>query len=240
MKGAKEINASDAKKRKASRVLSVGLNIPEGDAYNAINNVRLCTHGDNQNFFNVFGNYNGVKGEDLYNKMSVVYNKLNFAPNNVPSWRLIANPSLVKAVSLDGTGHGAEGKKKFKPVTEKQRSAPALSTKEVSINFRTGEYLLDENSKYIIDREFTEIAKAFGNARVRIEGNTDNVGSYSSNRSLSLRRAQSVASYLQSEHGMQKNRFIIVGNGPDKPIASNDTKRGKAKNRRTDFELVTE
>jgi len=37
---------------------------------------------------------------------------------------------------------------------------------------------------------------------------------------------------------MPKNRFVIVGNGPDKPVASNNTEAGKAKNRRTDFELI--
>ena len=94
-------------------------------------------------------------------------------------------------------------------------------------------------SKYIIDKEFVEIAKVF-NSRIRIEGNTDNVGSAKTNKSLSLRRANAVANYLITEHGMPRNRFIIVGNGPDKPVASNDTEKGRAKNRRTDFELISE
>ena len=110
----------------------------------------------------------------------------------------------------------------------------------MSISFRTGEHTLDENAKYIIDKEFVEIAKAFANARVRIEGNTDNVGSRSSNVALSERRARSVANYLIKEHGMSPNRLIIVGNGPDKPLASNNTDEGRAQNRRTDFQLVRE
>jgi outer membrane protein OmpA-like peptidoglycan-associated protein len=39
---------------------------------------------------------------------------------------------------------------------------------------------------------------------------------------------------------MPRNRFIIIGNGSDNPVASNDTEDGKAKNRRTDFEIVGE
>jgi len=78
------------------------------------------------------------------------------------------------------------------------------------------------------------------NSRIRIEGNTDNVGSVASNKALSLKRANAVANYLITEHGMPRNRFIIVGNGPDKPIASNNTEAGRAKNRRTDFELIAE
>ena len=116
----------------------------------------------------------------------------------------------------------------------------AIATKRVSINFRTGEHQLDENAKYIIDQEFVEIAKAFANARIRIEGNTDNVGSRNSNKVLSQKRAESVRDYLVREHRMPKNRFIVIGNGPDKPVASNDNESGRAKNRRTDFELVRE
>jgi len=97
---------------------------------------------------------------------------------------------------------------------------------------------LDENSKYIIDNEFVDIAKAFSNSRIRIEGNTDNTGSAATNKALSLKRAQSVADYLVSTYNMPRNRFIVVGNGPDKPVADNSTASGKAKNRRTDFELV--
>ena len=108
----------------------------------------------------------------------------------------------------------------------------------MSISFRTGEHTLDENAKYIIDREFVDIAKAFGNARIRIEGNTDDRGSRATNVKLSEMRAQSVANYLTREHNMSPNRFIVIGNGPDKPVADNNTEEGRAKNRRTDFQLV--
>ena len=38
--------------------------------------------------------------------------------------------------------------------------------------------------------------------------------------------------------GFERNKFEVVGNGPDKPVASNDTDEGRAKNRRTDFEVI--
>ena len=55
---------------------------------------------------------------------------------------------------------------------------------------------------------------------------------------LSKKRAQSVVDYLIGTYQMPRNRFIVVGNGPDKPIASNNSDAGRAQNRRTDFELV--
>ena len=75
--------------------------------------------------------------------------------------------------------------------------------------------------------------------RIRIEGNTDITGSRDLNVKLSKERAQAVADYLVSEYNFDPNRFVIVGNGPDKPIASNDTEAGRAKNRRTDFEFLS-
>ena len=224
---------------KAVRILSEGLNIPENDARVAINNVRLATHGDNLNFFGLNTNYKGVNGENLYRRMTDEYSKLGFVEGNIPSWRAISYPNLARSANLTGDIHQAEAGKKFTKVTDKEgEEKEAIATKQLSINFRTGEYQLDENAKYIIDKEFVEIAKAFANSRIRIEGNTDDVGSRNSNIVLSKKRAQSVANYLSREHNMDRNRFIVIGNGPDKPVASNNTTAGKAKNRRTDFELV--
>jgi len=47
-----------------------------------------------------------------------------------------------------------------------------------------------------------------------------------------------VADYLVSKYGFDSHRFVVVGNGPRKPVASNDTESGRARNRRTDFELL--
>ncbi len=241
MRGAAEINSNPGNKEKAAKILSEGLGIPQADAIAAINNVRLVNHGDNMNFFGLNTNFKGVKGEDLYRRMTNEYQQLGFA-KEAPGWRSVQFPAFVQATEgkLSGAEHAAEGVKKFTEATDADREKAAIATKPVSINFRSGEFRLDENAKYIIDKEFVEIAKAFGNARIRIEGNTDNVGSVASNIALSKKRAQSVANYLAQEHGMDPNRFIIVGNGPNNPIASNNTSEGKAQNRRTDFKLVGE
>lgn len=244
MIGAAELNASDSNKRKAAKILSSGLSQPEDFCYDAINNVRLATHGDNLNFFGLNSSYNGVTGEDLYNKMKVKYNNLGYSTSGAKSWRLLSTKDLVsKTTSLTGSNHTSEKQKEFTVADNKLAKKESLSSKKVSITFRTGEYQLGENAKQLIDIQFTPIAKAFANARIRIEGNTDNVGSRSSNISLSKKRAQSVADYLIAQHNMPRNRFIIIGNGPDKPIRgceANQNAACKQKNRRTDFELVVD
>lgn len=241
MIGASEINSNDQNKRKAAKILGENFEVfSEQDAYDAINNVRLVTHGDNQNFFGLNRNFKGVTGNSLYSKMVDVYDGLGYIEGRAPNWRLISYSSLVEGATLTGKQHQAEESKAFAPVTTEDKTKEALASKEVTINFSTGNATLDENAKYIIDRDFVGIAKAFGNSRIRIEGNTDNTGSRELNVALSRRRAQAVADYLISEHSMPRNRLIVVGNGPDQPIASNNSESGRAKNRRTDFELVSE
>lgn len=242
MKGAAEINTDPAAKQKAAKILSENFEgVSEEWALKAIDNVRLCTHGDNLNFYGQNEAYKGVTGDRLYGRMAQVYSDLGYIKGRAPSWREISNSSAVRGTNLTGPEHDAEGQKTFTEVSKKEGAEKeTIATKRVSINFRSGEHQLDENAKYIIDKEFVEIAKAFANSRIRIEGNTDDVGAKNANVALSQKRAEAVRDYLVNEHGMPKNRFIVIGNGPDNPVAPNSSETGKAKNRRTDFELVRE
>lgn len=238
MKGAAEINASPVAKTRASEILAAQFNISTADAKQTIDNVRLATHGDNLNFFGLNPLYKGINGEALYTRMTNVYRGLGYIDGKVPNYRIVAYPDAVKSTSLNGAQHNAEGQKGFDVATATERTKEAVATKRVSITFPTGQFRLDENAKYIVDKEMVDLAKAFAGARIRVEGNTDNVGSAAANKALSQKRAQSVVDYLVSQHGMPRNRFIVVGNGPDNPVETNDTESGRSKNRRTDFELV--
>lgn len=243
MIGSAEINSSEDNKRKAAQILSEGLGQPEDFCYNAISNARLCTYGDNVNFFGLNKDYTGVTGEDLYSNMTTEFYNAGVIKNmsKIPSWRLVSNPKFItKITKLTGKEQSAELTQTFAPVTEKDYKSDAFSNKKVSISFNTGSSELDENAKYIIDKEFVDIAKGFSGAKIRIEGNTDNVGNKESNRTLSYKRAQAVANYLIEEHGFDRNRIIVVGNGSDKPVAENTSDEGRSKNRRTDFELISQ
>ena len=68
-------------------------------------------------------------------------------------------------------------------------------------------------------------------------GHTDSDGSDAFNQKLSIRRAESVKDYLVSK-GVEKNRVYTEGKGEKQPVADNKTKEGKAKNRRTEIEVV--
>ncbi|MBM0637465.1 fibronectin-binding outer membrane protein CadF [Campylobacter sp. VicNov18] len=70
-----------------------------------------------------------------------------------------------------------------------------------------------------------------------LEGHTDNIGPRDYNQKLSERRAQSVAKELE-KYGVEKNRIKTVGYGQDNPRSSNDTKEGRADNRRVDAKFI--
>ena len=83
-----------------------------------------------------------------------------------------------------------------------------------------------------------KVLKQFPDTRVEISGHTDSDGGHDYNVDLSQRRADSVKKYLQDK-GIDGARMQTKGYGPDKPIADNKTKKGKAKNRRIEFKLLT-
>jgi outer membrane protein OmpA-like peptidoglycan-associated protein len=70
-----------------------------------------------------------------------------------------------------------------------------------------------------------------------IEGHTDSSGSESYNQTLSERRARSVQQYLVNQSIMSE-RLSVTGYGEMRPVASNETAAGKAKNRRVEVQIV--
>ncbi len=88
--------------------------------------------------------------------------------------------------------------------------------------------------------ELAQIADALksgklNNARILIQGHTDNTGSFESNLILSNARAQRVMDTLVNKYGIEKGRLSISGLGETKPITSNSTPSGRALNRRIEF-----
>lgn len=114
-----------------------------------------------------------------------------------------------------------------------QDNNQALLTKNLTITFETGSAAIDPSS-YPSLGEFANVAKILNGTVIQIEGNTDNVGDAASNKVLSEKRAKSVAFYLQGQ-GIDPTRFVVIGNGQDKPVADNGNDAGKSANRRTDI-----
>lgn len=69
---------------------------------------------------------------------------------------------------------------------------------------------------------------------IRIEGHTDNIGSMEYNIDLSQKRAQAIKNYLV-RGGIHESRISTIGFGYKKPIAPNDTEKGRSLNRRAEI-----
>ncbi len=121
----------------------------------------------------------------------------------------------------------------------KGETAPPPSSLEttgsvtLNIEFDTGKS--DVKAQYNDEiKQVADYMKANPNAKIAIQGHTDNVGSEASNLKLSQARADSVKAYLVDKFGIEPNRLRAVGYGQTRPIASNATAEGRQKNRRVE------
>lgn len=80
------------------------------------------------------------------------------------------------------------------------------------------------------------VLKEYNRTIINVYGHTDSDGSDISNQKLSERRAVNVANYLVGQ-GTDSRRYHVVGFGEERPVASNNTRDGKAQNRRVEIEI---
>ena len=112
-----------------------------------------------------------------------------------------------------------------------------LFTKPVTITFRSGKSDLTGDAMAVLNQHVVPQVQMAAGMYIRVEGNTDNLGDDSWNQNLSERRAASIVEYLTSR-GVDRRRMVARGNGASKPVASNKTPEGRARNRRTDVLFI--
>ncbi len=104
------------------------------------------------------------------------------------------------------------------------------------IYFDTSKDTIKSKSERVLKKAL-KVLEDFPDVRLTISGHTDSRGDYDMNMDLSRRRAESVRQWMV-DHGIDGARFETAGFGPDKPIDTNDTRDGRAKNRRIEFSLL--
>ena len=104
------------------------------------------------------------------------------------------------------------------------------------VKFESGKNQLTSSSLDILDR-VVETLKSHPAYGLKISGYTDSSGNAESNLKLSDDRAHAVEQYLISK-GIAASRLTAKGYGIENPVASNDTREGRAKNRRVEFEII--
>jgi outer membrane protein OmpA-like peptidoglycan-associated protein len=107
-----------------------------------------------------------------------------------------------------------------------------------AVFFATNKAIIQRRSFKMLDQVARVLRQHPELEKVVIEGHSDNVGNAEANRRLSLARAQSVKEYLVKK-GVEASRLEAKGYGPDRPLLSNATAKGRAANRRVAFTIVT-
>ena len=108
----------------------------------------------------------------------------------------------------------------------------------LAVNFRSGSAVLSPDSKTKLDDLATKAMNAKGYV-LEVTGFADATGSIQRNRALSQRRADAVIRYLVENHRIPLRRIITpYGFGETNPVAENDTRDGRAQNRRVEIKLL--
>lgn len=167
-------------------------------------------------------------------------------------------PNTPRGVTVDRSGCPLDGDKDGVPdyrdqcpdtpkgtKVDKNGCPPAAAMGSVTA---AGTYLLEgiqfENNKadlkkssYTILDNVVGVMKNNPDLKVEIQGHTDGSGNHDYNVGLSQRRAESVKAYLEA-NGVDSARTTAVGYGPDRPLDTNSTKEGRARNRRVEFKPI--
>jgi len=104
------------------------------------------------------------------------------------------------------------------------------------IVFKPNSTTLTSQARGVLDGLAQELAKV-SHLTVEVQAHTDNTGSASYNTWLSTKRAEAIIRYLV-QRGIPKERLRPKGYGEKKPLETNDTPHGRAKNRRAEFRIL--
>lgn len=116
---------------------------------------------------------------------------------------------------------------------------PIELNEQITLNnvfFEKGKATLTSSSYSELDR-IVSLMKKNPEIKIEIQGHTNNIGERQKLIDLSKQRAESVKNYITSK-GIPQNRISTLGNGPDKPIATNETPEGRNKNQRVEFKII--
>ncbi|KPK33771.1 MAG: hypothetical protein AMK70_09140 [Nitrospira bacterium SG8_35_1] len=146
---------------------------------------------------------------------------------------------------LEGELAGSVKKPDADTGNETKRKEPRILAVLGSGTFKSGQVVISEELTNAVQDIVRDI-KASPHSRISIEGHTDSTptrtrpGSpYQDNMDLSFLRAKAIARML-IEQGVLSERISVIGYGDTRPIATNETEDGRAKNRRVEVKLIPE
>jgi hypothetical protein len=114
------------------------------------------------------------------------------------------------------------------------RPGQAIVLKNIFFDFDSYELLPKSESEL---NKIIDFMSKNPSIKIQISGHTDSLGTDNYNQQLSENRARAVVNYLKDK-GIEEARMSYKGYGSNKPVAGNDTEKGRALNRRTELEII--
>lgn len=221
--------------KKGAQALAMAFKIPEEDCLKMIGedggiasgDAHLTNYRENESFF--LDPFNPSNFEVVWNSASTIYKSLGTIGNTVPPAKVKASKVLA-AMAAEYRGVKDLSQITFKPDAVLKMTAEAgagqVLTKSVMIAFEPNKSVLNpEYDKSIPStlEEIGQLAGRFGNAYIVIEGNTDaskkGLVPVDLVRQLSYERASSVRKSIMEKYAFDPNKFKVVGNGWENPVA---------------------
>jgi len=104
--------------------------------------------------------------------------------------------------------------------------------------FKLGKAELPADATGALDSMVSQLKADKKNVWVEIEGHTDNTGDQAMNEKLGLARAEAVKRYLYEHHQIPLHKINVISYGEEKPVAPNNTRDGRAQNRRVVIKVL--
>jgi lipid-binding SYLF domain-containing protein len=143
-----------------------------------------------------------------------------------------ARPLIAELNRYRNAGEGGEHGRHVDVGAALEKGRVTLS----NVHFETGSAELTPQSEAALNDALTAL-KEHPDWKIRVEGFTDDQGSKEANLKLSTARAEAVENWL-ADHGIDRSRLSAKGYGEARPVASNSTAEGRAKNRRVELVRV--
>jgi peptidoglycan-associated lipoprotein len=171
-------------------------------------------------------------------RIGVVDEKAEAAGRSATSARAAADAAAASAKEVDG---------KVVTVNNRVNTVEAAARRliyEVTLsedqgNFAFNKALLPDEAKARLDKMVTDLKADPKAIWIEVEGHTDNRGTPEINQKVGLERAEAVKRYLYEQHQIPLFKINVISYGEDKPISPNNTRDGRAQNRRVVIKVLS-
>jgi len=171
-------------------------------------------------------------------RIGEVDKKAEAAGRSATDARQAADAAAARANEAN-TQVAAVGGRVDEVVAASRRLVYTVTLSEDQGNFKFGKTDLPDQAKSRLDEVISQLKANPNNIFIEIEGHTDNVGSKDLNEKLGLERAEAVKRYLYEQHQIPLHKINVISYGEDKPVAPNNTRQGRAQNRRVVVKVLS-